>query len=114
VSGKSDNVWCRKTYGDRHSPSWLHDARTSLCSDAVDRPARQAQARHLRGNIIATENDGNDGVDVWNDKIIGAVYWNDRLQCWSQQIDGEDEDSKNRRCFVKIIGIIYETPDLIK
>lgn len=47
---------------------------------------------------------------------IGIVRWNKDLLCWSMSIDSSIKhlsDVLFRKCYIKVIGNIYENPELI-
>jgi len=66
------------------------------------------------GDVLATSNDGQDGADVWGQEVLGAVYWNDKFACWNHHIALNDDESIYSLQYVKVIGNIYQNPDLLE
>lgn len=64
------------------------------------------------GDILATSNDGADGCDIWDQEIMGAVFWDSVYARWGHRIDVGTEESIYSPQYVSIIGNIYENPDL--
>lgn len=65
------------------------------------------------GDILATENDGKDGADEWKEEIIGAVDWDNQYAQFTNMPSNDDESIYSLE-YVKVVGNIYENPELLK
>ena len=65
------------------------------------------------GDILATENDGKDGADVWPLEIMGVVEWRDDRAAFAYIYD-DDPESMYSDEYAFVLGNEHENPELLK